>query len=82
MKQYRSQKEKQVKSKKKVLVSMGQNVPQIGQSYILMTRIGQKKPLLVRNGPKFSNWMELFQTCLNWFLMAQIGQKWPRTRFQ
>ena len=61
---------------------MGQNVPQIGQSYILMTRIGQKKPLLVRNGPKFSNWMELFQTCLNWFLMAQIGQKWPRTRFQ
>merc|ERR1740129_1912598 len=33
---------------------MCQSVPQIGQNHILMARIGQKKPLLVRNGPKFS----------------------------
>jgi hypothetical protein len=55
VKHYRSQKEKKKVKFKKVLVSLGQNVPQFGQTYILMTRNWTKKPLLVRNGPKLSN---------------------------
>lgn len=52
---------------------MGQNVPQIGQNYILMTRIGQKEAII---GQKWSKILKLdvpnmFELVQNWLKMGK-----------
>ena len=52
---------------------MCQNVPQIGQNYILMTRIGQKKVII---GQKWSKILQLDVS--NIFEFAPNGSNWPK----
>ena len=49
---------------------MSQNVPQIGQNYILMTRIGQKKVII---GQKWSKTIKLDVPN-----MFELVQNWPK----